>query len=94
MLAGAAGGGTGSKGGGAPVRLLDVDTWELAGFQNELICHFKLAADMVGGGFRKLMSNADGLAFLESELVYKDGSHNTDTNIAETGVHIYAFFIM
>ena len=32
------------------MRLLDVDTWELVGFQNELICHFILAADMVGGG--------------------------------------------
>ena len=34
MLAGAARGGTGSKGGGGPVRLSDVDTRELAGFQN------------------------------------------------------------
>jgi hypothetical protein len=32
------------------VRLSDVDTRELAGFQNELICHFMLAADVVGGG--------------------------------------------
>ena len=94
MLAGATRGETGNKVGGGPVRLSDVDTRELAGFQNKLICCFMLSADMVGGGFRKLMSNADGLAFLESELVYKDGSHNTDTNIAETGVHIYAFFIM
>ena len=50
MLAGAARGETRSKGGGGPVRLSDVDTWELAGFQNELIYHFMLAADVVGGG--------------------------------------------
>ena len=31
-LAGAARGETGSKGGGGRVRLLDADTWELAGF--------------------------------------------------------------
>ena len=30
------------------MRLLDVDTWELVGFQNELIRHFMLAADVVG----------------------------------------------
>ena len=50
MLAGAARGETGSKGGGGPVRLSDVDTRELVGFQNELICRFMLAADVVGGG--------------------------------------------
>ena len=32
VLAGAARGGTGSKGGGGPVRSSDVDTRELAGF--------------------------------------------------------------
>ena len=37
MLAGVLGAGeAGSKGGGGPVTLSDVDTWELAGFQNEL----------------------------------------------------------
>ena len=40
MLAGTARGGT--------VRLSDVDALELAGFQNELICRFMLAADVVG----------------------------------------------
>jgi hypothetical protein len=54
------------------VRLSDVDTWELAGFQNKLIRHFMLAADVVGGGFREFMNNADGPAFLESELVGLD----------------------
>ena len=50
MLAGTARGGTGSKAGGGPVRLSDVDTKELAGFQNELIRCFMLAADVDGGG--------------------------------------------
>ena len=45
MLAGAAARGEmGSKGGGGPVRLSDVDTWELAGFQNKVISHFMLVA--------------------------------------------------
>ena len=35
MLAGAARGETGSEGGGGPVRISDVDTWELVGFQND-----------------------------------------------------------
>ena len=48
MLAGAAGGKMESKGGGGPVRLSDVDTWELAGFQNDLICSFMLAAVVSG----------------------------------------------
>ena len=39
----------GSRGGGGPVRLSDVDTWELAGFQNELIRRFMLAAGVVSG---------------------------------------------
>ena len=69
MSAGAARGGTGSKGWGGPVRLSDVDTRELAGFQNKLIRHFMLAADMVGGGIWEFMNNADGPAFLEGELV-------------------------
>ena len=56
MLAGAARGGTGSKGGGGPVRLSDVNTQELA-------------ADVVGGGIWEFMNNADGPAFLERELV-------------------------
>jgi hypothetical protein len=37
----------GSKGGGGQVKLSDIDTRELAGFQNEMICRFILAADMV-----------------------------------------------
>ena len=69
MLAGAARGGMESKGGGGAVRLSDVVTRELEGFQNELIRCFMLAADVVGGGFREFMNNADRPAFLKSELV-------------------------
>ena len=54
MLAGAATGETGSKGGGGRVKLFDVDTWELVGFQNELIRRLMLAADMVGGGIQEV----------------------------------------
>ena len=36
VLAGAARGGMGSKGGGGRMKLSDVDIQELAGFQNEL----------------------------------------------------------
>ena len=32
----------GSKGGGGPVRLSDVDAWEFVGFQNELKRRFML----------------------------------------------------
>ena len=69
MLAGAARGETGCKGWGGLVRLSDVDTWELAVFQNELIPHFMLAADVVRSGIWEFMNNADGPAFLERELV-------------------------
>ena len=55
MLAGAARGG---KRGGQ-VRLLDVDTWEFAGFQNQLISHFILAVDVVGGGIREFVNSTD-----------------------------------
>ena len=48
MLAGATRGEKGSKVGGGRVRLSDVDTRELAGFQNQLICHFVLVVDMIG----------------------------------------------
>ena len=66
MLAGVARGETGSEGGGGPVRLSDVDTWELAGFKNKLIRCFMLVADVVGGGIREFMNNADGPALLEN----------------------------
>ena len=59
----------GSKGGGGQVWLSDVDTWELAGFQYQLICCFMLALDVVMGGIRKFVNSTDGPASLERELV-------------------------
>ena len=35
----------------------------------KLICCFKLAVDMVGGGNREFVNDMDGPAFLERELV-------------------------
>ena len=69
MLEGTARGETVSKGGGGLVRLSDVDTWELVGFQNQMICRFLLAADVVRGGIWEFENNADGPAFLKRELV-------------------------
>jgi hypothetical protein len=43
----------GSKGGGGLVRLSDFDIWELTGLQNQLICCFMLAVDVVRGGIPK-----------------------------------------
>ena len=51
------------------MKLSDVYTWELAGFQNQLIRHFMLAVDVVGVGIWEFVSNTDGPAFLERELV-------------------------
>ena len=34
-----------------------------------LICYFKLAADMVGGGIREFVNDMDVPAFLERELM-------------------------
>ena len=69
VLAGAARGETGSKGGGGQVRLSDVGTLELAGFQNELICRLILVVDMVRGSIREFVNDTDGPAFLEMELM-------------------------
>ena len=52
MLPGAARGTKGSKGGEGRVRLSNVHTAELAGFEDKLICHFILAVDMVRGGIQ------------------------------------------
>ena len=59
----------GSKGGGGPVRLSDVDTWKLAGFQNEFICRLMLVVDVVGGGIWEFVNNSDGPEFLKRELI-------------------------
>ena len=58
-----------SKVEGGRVRLSYVDTWELAGLQNELICRFILVVDMAGGGIWKFVNDMDRPAFLERELV-------------------------
>ena len=57
MLASVARRETGSKGRGGRVRLSGVDTWELAGFQNELICCFILMAGMVRSGLREFVND-------------------------------------
>ena len=44
--------------------LPDVDTGRLLGLKYELVCHFKLAADMVS----KFVNHTDRPAFLEREL--------------------------
>ena len=42
------------------MRVSDVDTCELSGFQNELIYHFIMVADMVGGDIREFVNDTDG----------------------------------
>ena len=49
------------------MRSLDVNTGRLSGLKYELVCHFKLAVDMVGGGIGEFVN--DGPAFMERELM-------------------------
>ena len=51
------------------MRLSDIDAWDMAGFQNQLINCFILVPDVVEGGIREFVNNTDGPAFLERELV-------------------------
>ena len=51
------------------MRLLDVDPGSLWELKYKLICHFKLAADMVGSGIREFVSDVDRPAFLERNLI-------------------------
>ena len=44
---------------------LDVNIGRVPGLKYELVCCFELAADMVGGGVREFLNNADRPAFLE-----------------------------
>ena len=60
---------TGSKGWGGWVRLSDVDTRELVGFQNKLLCHFILEVDMFGGRIQKFVIDKDRPVFLGRKLV-------------------------
>ena len=55
----------GSNGGGGQVSLLDVDTGRLSGLKYKLICRFKLAVDIVGGGIKEFVNVTDRPAFLE-----------------------------
>ena len=59
----------GSKAGGGQVRLSNVGAGRLLGLKYRLICLFKLAADMVGGGIWKFVNDTERLAFLERELM-------------------------
>ena len=40
------------------MRLLDVNTERLSGLNYDLVCHFKLVADMVRGGIREFVYDA------------------------------------
>ena len=51
------------------MRLLTVDARGLLGLKYKSICHFKLVADMVGGGVREFVYDVDGPAFLKRELM-------------------------
>ena len=44
---------------------MDVNTGRLSGFKYELICHFRLVVDMIGGGIREFVYDTDGPAFLK-----------------------------
>ena len=69
MLAGAARGKKGSKGGGGQVRLSNNGIRELVGFKDELLRRFILAVNTVGGSIREFVNDTDGPVFLESELM-------------------------
>ena len=50
------------------MRIPNIETRRLSGLKNKLVCHFELAADMVGAGIREFVNDVDGPAFLEREL--------------------------
>ena len=51
------------------MRLPDGDTKRHLGLKYKLICRFKLAVDMVGGGIREFMIDTDRPVFLKRELM-------------------------
>ena len=51
------------------MRLSNVDTRELVGFKDKLICHFILAMGMVGGGIWEFVNDTEGPEFLEREMM-------------------------
>ena len=76
------------------MRLSDVDTWELGGLQNELIHHFMLAADVIGGGIWEFMNKADKPAFLKRELVRLgvDGTSRSEFTTVEVDQCLFTGF--
>ena len=56
-------------GGKSRVRLMGVYARRLSGLRYKLVCHLKLAVDIVGGDVREFVYDADGPAFLKGELV-------------------------
>ena len=69
MLAGILAGKWEVRVGGGRVRLSNVDTGELVGLKNEMVCHFELATDVLGSGNRESVNDANRSAFLERELM-------------------------
>ena len=57
------------EGWGRPSEVIDVDNGRLSGLKYKLICHFKLMADMIGGGIQEIVNDMDGPAFLERGLI-------------------------
>ena len=51
------------------MRLSNVDIGRLSGLKYKLICSFKLAVDLVGGGIWDFVNDKDGPSFLERELM-------------------------
>ena len=48
---------------------MDVYAGRLFGLKEKLVCHFKLAADIVRGGIKKFVNDVNKPAFLEKELM-------------------------
>ena len=51
------------------MRLTNVNSGRLSGLKCKLVCHFKLAADMVEDDIRQFVYSADGSAFLKRQLM-------------------------
>ena len=55
-----------------------------SGLKYKLVCHFKLAAEIVRGGVTEFVNDTDGPAFLGRELLWiSQSSRSTEC----TGVH-------
>ena len=51
------------------MRLSHVDAGRLLGLKYKLICNFKLAVDLVGGGNQEFVNDTEGPEFLENVLM-------------------------